>query len=536
MRYFLCFIVPSLILSFTSSSLFALACSNFFDGSSDENSSSDLLPLESLVNVEVSAGDLPFSKLEEYYLQYFEGSDIHPGMNKSKSGIRIFSRDPKIDYIRKFILEMITSYLKEFYELRTNYTFLVNDEMYVDEVVAQREKMRAEWGLESSPQWEVFMKTLYQIVNSYSIQKTFGTADFDNPLRMAKYMEELTYPDEDKIVGFDQQIEELISIIWGHMSESEIADWLSFLISELIGEEFSEDRIMKEIKITLRQYLWYIAVCTHFDKVVEFQKLEVEKGLENEDSQKREYISKLGDTLDEMMKNDMTKPLRTVCTAAVVSSNTIITTATCLKKLSWNGKVSIRRGSETVSSVAYYIDPEFFKHTKFGVSGICNNVAIVRFPDGTFDNVIHTKISTIKDPTKGYLVIGKDHKVIKMSKYVPDVDDEGFKKVVSMVASDGLIDPDSKENLEYALEVAKRLASLKGTFKADQTLSKSDLISQEDGAFLFGPDREILGIVVIDGIYNRGIVDSALFKNSKKFLEWIIDFDKKLIIRGINTD
>ena len=581
MRYVLCLIMAA-SLCFNSSPLFASWCSDFFGKFRGNNKSNDELPVGSVIYIEATTDDFLLPKLDEYYLEYFGKPDFNVNYDFKVEQNEKNIESLKNFYIANYVLKRISFRLEDAYSRRSSFTFLMNEEMYVDEVMAQREKMAEEWGLDISPRWEDFMKTVYEIVELVFLQNPDLSSELDKAVKILKptnianilqnpkkFIREstevrVTLPtlSEEKSMELDQKIKKLIeTILWD--GDLEI---LKLQISKKTQEKFTKERIIEEIKRVLKLYLWNIALEVHAKRTSETRNSEnknteesnifleelgldksgdiflEELGIDNEfidkDYDELTLAEKLAKDIDEELVDDKDelkmaknfkmvldnikdKPVHSSCVATIVSSNTVITTASCLAKLNWNGKIFILKDNEMVSAVAYYIDPGYFKNDfektdyseESGYGIPLNNIAVVRFPEGTFDGMPQAKISTSKDITEGQLMFPQNltDKVIKMSRQQTKEDDDEF------------------SSTQY------------GEFKSVEPLPKSTLLGYEEpivfegeGAPFFGPNKKVVAVLDEEGVRPNGSGSFSLLGDSIKFFEKITAFDKSLIIRGFN--
>ena len=543
MRQVLCVIVSILILGINSSSLLALSCSNYFDDSIDNEQLQNDLPVDSAIKITIGFNkDVPLTKEERYY---FELKKIFITASNETEDFK-FSSDPTTNTIRRLIFDRIFGKLYDAYQNSNEYAFFVNEGKSESEVASQIDEVRSSWSLDDkSSYWNDIMTSIMKIANSevlfdsYEKLQNKVVNNFDEVMEeldqsenvtgsildaiigsrmsdeqraefLAKLMkrhdwrETLTnFTDDEKnlegvekyLEGVDKEIEDLINtLFWEYIAGKHYAYGdaisLSMKASDIFKKEVTRERILKETNITLKQVIWHL-----------FEKLVLDQSLAYQED------------IDDQFQEDV---FQYSSNATVISSNTIITSARLLAAMGKHGQVYVKKGSEKVASIAYYIDPGFFIDAAYKIElqrSLGNDIAIVRFPEGTFDGVRQAKISTQENVTEGNLVLPRTktkNEVIKVS------------------------NKNSSEEKDEMEEI--ELGFYDWQFWAVESLPDSVSAFEGSGASIFGSDNGVSAVVEYMGLGVNGLVDVSLIEDSQKFFKKITEFDSELKMNGTNIE
>ncbi len=538
-------VVIFILFSTTNSSLIALNCNGIFGDSSNDQLSTSL-PEESVLQIDLKRSDYPHFTMVPLESLYFDLKN--PRLIQAK-----FSKDDKDDnVIRRQILERVIENLETAYQEEAGYTLFVNDEKDPEEIQELTKKLRKEWGLKESSRWEEFMKTFKEIINSELLIKQYEKINSSSLNEAFESISEydLSYPCEDYVVGADQKINELVKLM---MDE----DYVHILAikTKANGKRFGREKISKEVVVVLKKLVWLFGKKVYIEKTKSSESSFKEFEQESFSDQQKdidEIIHEETETAFDKEKEDneierllraLAKEIRythkdtvfdSSCSATVISSNTIITSASCLKKLSWSGEIFVQKGSKKIKSIAYYIHPDYFKpegsrihETDEGYVIYSYDIAVVRFPEGTFDNIEHVKLG-FYNVNKGTSITVKkvyDHKItktirdsIEMIRSVEDYEDYGDYEDFEDYE-------DYDDDMYGKYEPYESEKSFADSFYKDN--------SSFIGTPLFGTDGRLVG--VFNGGFNNTHTFSMMQEN-EKFLKWVVKFDPKLKIRGINID
>ena len=557
-------------LGINSSSLLASSCSDYFDGSIEA------LPVGSGIKVEIGLNDsVVLTDQEKLYVKLV--SDFH-NVKDFK-----FSYDKETDYIRKYILFDMVDTLRSISQV--NYIF-EDEEKSVDEM----NRIKSEWSLSTAPLWNTFMETLWEMVNtgvqegfkkvineSLSADELLSIQEF-NPIDLVRWTAQTNLTQEqhssflvkmmnskglmrshvdawdvlykmgidpgdtefatlkketleilekfytDKewrrsifddfndlraadhyVMGVDQKIDELIGKFYREVelpikNGTYIAGEVVILargISKGLGKEITRERILKEISVVIKQVIWYL-----------FNQTDLSPN---------------------------TEVFQSSANATIVSSNTIITTASNLINRGVPVTVYVKKGSKIISSTAYYVDPEYLEDRwDYHIGYEHNNVAIVRFPEGTFDGMTQAKISSSNDVSEGQLILGD--RAIKMSMYKPVITDEEWSECLPELLEpfEPLTQADKeryeREFRELDTEITEGRAY--GEYVPDEPIS----FAGKEGASLIGSDNGVIALFQSDDPYSEGLGRFSYVRDSKEFFKKMTELNSGLIIRGVNRD
>ena len=225
------------------------------------------------------------------------------------------------------------------------------------------------------------------------------------------------------------------------------------------------------------------------------------------------------DTLNTYMLNNKHSQFAG-CTGTVISSSTMITAAHCIKFLKFQGTVQVKKGDEWINSEDWYVHPLYnsSKLTQFksptetdkseqndGSSGelslsqvpVVNDnfdIAIVKFPNGTFEDMVHASISFASDTKSGISAATK-----------------------------------AEQNIRKIIPLENQSATRNCFYKSrDVPVEHGD-----SGATVNGKDNKIMGIVSGTAGSHDAIISLLSNKETKEFLENLTKRGVK--IGGLNS-
>ena len=159
------------------------------------------------------------------------------------------SKKDSLASTRKLILEQIASKLEEYYELRSYSTFIQNNELTHKEMFDLLKEAKQEWNVEDSSNWFYFMTFFNDTINQ--VKDEFNTNTPEEALILANELDvNFDYKFEDLITGFDQQIQDLLYIIF---NDSNIDPKVS---------QLSSDELYTEASIILKKIIAIYALQT----------------------------------------------------------------------------------------------------------------------------------------------------------------------------------------------------------------------------------------------------------------------------------
>ena len=557
-------IVLCIFFYMNSSVLFAIDCADMFKKFEPSKSLAYLTmlrkPSDDKVETKLKQIDLTYSSLIQF---------INDKISETSS------QDASTAPVRKNILENLVSKLEKYYEQRTDITFFQNNELTNKEMFDLLNEAKVEWEVEDSSQWYYFMTFFNDIVNQ--VKDGFNSKTPEEALILANELDvSLDYNFENLITDYDQQIQDLLYIIFGssnpdpkmfgidsNLSSDELYTETSIMLKKIIaiyalqtlkneitakvtrlikGSDFTYETVTELLYLTKKLELvdedediksldglkktrrqihkaeedrvkklqadenkllasFYGTSKEFFARMNPIKKGEYKAGLKialrvskmgkkEKASVKYDRATKgmnslahrlgfIGSSVDDNYSEDII----TDCTGVVVSPNTVLTSARCVEQLGQTGVVLIGDVNveledkvikyKDATSVAYYINPLFIKEGSH-----IYDLAVVRFPEGTFKERLHSKVNLSATKVEGICVSVQDD--------------------------------------DYSMDKTK----IPNPNKYEQFLLK-------DGAVVFGPDDSVVGI--------RSFINRfALMSQNESFLRWVMKIDSKVEINGMD--
>ena len=322
---------------------------------------------------------------------------------------------------------------------------------------------------ESSTNWEEFMKIFIDILNSESVLKyrTQLPREFPKLTENPKFFD-WTYPWENFITGVDDKIYRLNEII----AEERVKQFdilLEFIVEKHNISDSQRAQILKKKK---------------------------EEFISDDIAEKIIMLKKIICLYSFYLNRSLSLVPPTVtlgCTATVVSSNTVITAAHCIQSIIQSGgKITANvEGLLTSDAVAYYSNPKYVRDN--GTSGY--DIAIVRFPDDTFKDVVQSKVN-IHGNHDSVTLVGTQGK-------------STLRKIIIM---------DKKNNDNDPRGLLYKYKSYKSTRPGDS------------GSPIFNIDDDIVAVL------SGGSNSCAPLENNMDFIELVTRIDPKVKIRGVNIE
>ncbi len=215
----------------------------------------------------------------------------------------------------------------------------------------------------------------------------------------------------------------------------------------------------------------------------------------------------------------MTKQINGGCSAVIASSNTLITAAHCIDireiVKGESMRIVINHKGKDISSVAYYIHPQQFHYAYLNTEGVnedtlykaeildpkkvtdLHDIAIIRFPDGTFDGEYQSQVGPSSSLDSGIFVGTQASPHIR--------------RIISMSTKSKTDEPILNE---YYTSVNRTIPG-------------------DSGGPLFGEDNKVIGILY-GGEHDGRSSRFSLIRENEDFLRWVISVDPKVKINGLN--
>lgn len=398
-------------------------------------------PMQSVINITLLNESDYKDEVELYEDIYSKIYSISQQIREEGEKSIVFDKDDEIkNKMYHSLFRHVFSKLEGFYQVRSVFSFFDNSELNDGE--DERIKEQAQ-----NQKW--FPQT------------SLDTRWYDN-MAILNNIIFRTSNDQD----FDQKLDELVNNL-------KVVN-IGWSLKHNLQLSLDDNEIKQETKILLKKIIWLVR---RIDQEI--------KGLPPE-------LKFLRSLLDPYIEQGG-------CTATVVSSNTIITAAHCLE---FSDAVRIQIGGKKIESIAYYIHPGHLIKD-YEDSGLAD-IGIVRFPDGTFDNMIHAKINFSADRKNAIFTTTQGKSNIR-------------KVILAKFENDYFKDNDFTSDAFF-------YKSFKGLRPGDS------------GSPLFGQDGSLIG--VLQGIprLNDNLNNISMIEDNRDFIEWVVSIDPKVKIRGVNID
>ena len=378
MRVSLNLVFFSILLGFNFSTLFAVNCPGFFGFMDDHENvvleSKNYPQTESVVQIKMQDNlsriwnqkkfDSSDPKvLEELYYRLFYRFKHSSGFDQKP--IVMSNESSDLDRIRTVIKDQIFYRLFSFYKDSPYYRWFSIDDSsdYDPELISAFST-----SLTSSFNWRIFMKVFTEILNTKPVQN-LSLISYD-----ASYLD-WSYPVENYIQGLDHSIELLVDLIYFSAEAKDSRQYKSY-------HTISTKKFVKEQRMIVMKKIIAMFSLSLFDL---YNRYEAEL---NASTDANQYWINDGK-----------------CSGVVVSSNTVITSAQCLKGLIPSDRVEIEVNGKTIHSVAYYVNPYYLVQNVSKKFSSPEDIAVIRFPDGSFSDLRPAKIGFWGVSKKAYPVL-----------------------------------------------------------------------------------------------------------------------------------
>ena len=367
------------------------------------------------------------------------------------------SNDPVINRIRQEIMVFLKYRVYKEAKNRAFGTFY-NSEISEKESKNILSGIEKKFGIKPS---EGFLELLSEIINSSALQHVYTSGVIPATVINSS---DMSYQFEDFVKGFDAKIDKLISLV-GLDKLEEVSHNISYYTGRVLGKS----KLEEEIKIVLKKLIWQLGkdVCAVNQLRNSMSEEEVIK-----------YYSSISKHITD-----------STCTGTVVSSNTIITATHCVEHHLGVSELIIKKGETEIKSIAYYTHPKY----NLGAQDVSQyDIAIVRFPDHSFDDMVHAKI-------------GLDSSI-----------DSGIS-----VGTEG------QDNIRKIVLMTSLFEKGHGVYNSYKTTCEGD-----SGSPLFGEDNRIVGLLSCGTEEKPNVY--CLVGEHEDFLTWVKEVDPKLEIKGLD--
>ena len=272
------------------------------------------------------------------------------------------------------IKDEIFSKIFDMYEISQYYRWFSIDDSSEYSLISS--KMVPTKSYSQNNRWLDFMKIFTQVLNSKSVQDLRQLSWEDEASERASiFLDWSLSASKYRIEGVDDKIDQLIDILYYTDLPKDTRKYKS------------QNSVSKEKKLRSDRIMVLKDIIAMFS-------MSLFSGANTYD---------FGNERDNLFKPYWVNEDK--CSATIVSSNTLITSASCLKDLAPGDRVEVKIGDKLYHSAAYYINPNYLKQIAKGKSGSSVDVAVIRFPEGTFLGITPSTLSFSKFTDKGSLVV-----------------------------------------------------------------------------------------------------------------------------------
>ena len=491
------------------------------------------------------SGDTELQRLENLYYEVIEsfGYSLHFFKNINKVRLTHGEQDKKkLEELRNFIRHMILRNMIAMYQGSKMFkTSFVKDGTSKD---ISEDKVVEKNNQKNSSDWEEFMRAFEALLRSPRIQNIVdhlvkNKVVFDPWDWSYEFENDASHPETEQL--FDT----LIQILLNRTKNTDLSEIFVSMIARISNvfntyfyhqgnlifttssqQLMNMENIYNEVKIVVKKMVYMFAL-------------------------KRKNL-RIGLFEDKYQNKGNVDKIISGCSGVIVSANTMLTAAHCVEKLGPLGFIKIIVGSKLAESVGVYIDPKYYEN-----NAVSNDVAIVRFPEGTFRNMPYAKISfsdgskkVVIATTKATPNVRKVFLGIKGTqiKYDPEV-----YLNIRALKEDGVDDKgiDKKAWKDRLTEVIKNLNDEQiseqfrkhiGPYGEPVDLASKTYTSWESykgvqhgdsGSPIYSIKGRVVAIVS-GGTSDEGTgTDGPLLKDSKDFIEDVLAHDSRVEINGL---
>ena len=272
------------------------------------------------------------------------------------------------------IKDEIFSKIFEMYETSQYYRWFSIDDS--DEYNYISEKIVPTKSYSPNNRWMDFMKIFTQVLNSKSVKQLGQLYEEDEASgRSFSFTDWSTITDEYDIDSEDDKINKLIDILYYIDLPKDTRKYKSYHV-------IAKEKKLRSDRVTVLK------------NIIMMFSLSLFSGVNTYD---------FGSDVDNIFKPYWVNQDK--CSATIVASNILITSAQCLRNLAPGDRIEARIEDKLYHSVAYYINPSYLKQIANGKSASNVDVALVRFPEGTFLGITPSKLGFSDFTDKGSLII-----------------------------------------------------------------------------------------------------------------------------------